>query len=76
MNVGDRIRVKETVIVYHYPKSRNKPFDLKGMEGEIVGIATQDPQGTYITANLPLIVKFEGKFRAHLKEEEVEALES
>lgn len=33
MKVGDRVRVRTSVIVYHHPEHRNQPFDLKGMEG-------------------------------------------
>ena len=37
MKVGDRVRVKESVIVYHHPEHRNQPFDVKGHEGEVLG---------------------------------------
>lgn len=67
MNVGDRVCVKESVVVYHYPKSRNQAFDLKGMEGEVAEVI-----GGKITANYPVKVKFEGKFVAHLNDQELE----
>ncbi|MGL5921746.1 ferredoxin-thioredoxin reductase variable chain, partial [Chroococcidiopsis sp.] len=38
MKVGDRVRVKESVIVYHHPEHRNQPFDIKGLEGDVLGI--------------------------------------
>jgi len=41
MKVGDRIRVKESIIVYHHPENRNQPFDIKGLEGEVVGFANE-----------------------------------
>ena len=71
MNVGDRVRVKETTIIYHHPEHRNEPFDLKGMEGEIIGIASEW-HGKPISANFPLQVKFTPKFKAHLREVELE----
>lgn len=75
MKVGDRVRVKESVIVYHYPSQRNQAFDLQGMEGEIVGVL-QEWQGRPISANFPLQVKFGDKFKAHLRETELELVES
>ncbi|OKH20017.1 ferredoxin-thioredoxin reductase variable chain [[Limnothrix rosea] IAM M-220] len=69
MNVGDRIRVTTSVIVYNYPQHRKQAFDLKGLEGEIEGII-----GRPITATLPIKVRFEKKYIAHLKEEEIEVI--
>jgi Ferredoxin thioredoxin reductase variable alpha chain len=71
MKVGDRIRIKESVLVYHNPEHRNQPFDLKGMEGDVLAIVTEW-QGRPVSANLPIQVQFNKKFRAHLKEGEVE----
>lgn len=73
MKVGDRVRVKESVIVYHHPKSRNQAFDVKGLEGEVVGLASQW-EDKPISANLPLQVQFEKKFKAHFREDELELL--
>ena len=73
MKIGDRVRVNASVVVYHYPKQKQKPFDLKGMEGEIVNILT-DWRGRPISPNLPIVVQFEKKFKAHLREDEVEVL--
>jgi hypothetical protein len=56
MKVGDRIRVKESVVVYHHPEHRGEAFDIKGIEGEIVDIVTQW-QGRPVSANLPLLVQ-------------------
>jgi hypothetical protein len=75
MKVGDRVRVKTSVIVYHHPEHRNQPFDTKGAEGEILGFANEW-HGKVISANLPILVKFETKFRAHLQEQELELLET
>jgi hypothetical protein len=38
MKVGDRVRVTKSVIVYNNPSHRNEPFDVKGLEGEVIGI--------------------------------------
>lgn len=73
MKVGDRIRVKESVIVYHHPENRNQPFDIKGQEGEVIGVVTEW-QGRPVSANLPIYVKFSKKFKAHLRENELELL--
>ncbi len=73
MKVGDRVRIKESVVVYHHPEHRSQPFDIKGLEGEIVAFANEW-RGKPISANLPVQVKFSQKFRAHLREDELEAL--
>jgi hypothetical protein len=73
MEVGVRVRVQESVIVYHHPASRNQAFDLKGLEGEVVALANEW-QGKPISANLPVQVQFDKKFKAHLREEELEIL--
>ena len=69
MKVGDRIRVIQSVMVYHYPTHKQKAFDLKGLEGEISAII-----GKPITASLPVKVKFEPKFIAHVREDEIEVI--
>ncbi len=71
MKVGDRVRVKESVIVYNYPPSKKQPFDIKGLEGDIIDILT-DWQGRPISPNLPVLVKFDKKFRAHFRQDELE----
>lgn len=73
MKVGDRVRVKESVIVYNYPQSKKQPFDIKGMEGDIIDILT-DWQGRPISPNLPILVQFEKKFRSHFRHEELEII--
>jgi hypothetical protein len=73
MKVGDRVRVKESVIVYHHPEHRNQPFDIKGLEGDVLGIVTEW-QGRPVSANLPVYVQFSKKFKAHLRENEVETI--
>ena len=73
MKVGDRVRVKESVVVYHHPEHRGQAFDLKGSEGEVEAIVTEW-QGRPVSANLPLFVKFSKKFKAHLRENELEII--
>jgi hypothetical protein len=73
MNIGDRVRVKESVVVYHHPEHRNQAFDIKGQEGEVLSIL-KEWKGRPVSANFPIIVKFEGKFRAHLQEFELETI--
>jgi hypothetical protein len=73
MKAGDRVRVVESVVVYHHPEHRGQAFDLKGSEGEIAAIVTQW-QGRPVSANLPLLVQFSKKFKAHLRESELELI--
>ncbi len=73
MEVGVRVRVQQSVIVYHHPEARNQAFDLKGWEGEVVALVNEW-QGKPISANLPIQVQFDKKFKAHFREEELEIL--
>ena len=73
MKVGDRVCVKESVIVYHHPEHRNEGFDIKGLEGEVFRFA-DEWRGIPISANLPIEVKFSKKFKAHLREGELEVM--
>ena len=73
MKVGDRVRVIADVIVYHHPKHKKEPFPIKGMEGEVKAIVTEW-RGRPVSANFPIKVKFEQKFIAHFKENELELI--
>jgi hypothetical protein len=73
MQVGDRIRVVASVVVYHHPKHKKQALDLKGMEGEILKIHN-DWHGRPISPNLPIVVLFENKFQAHFRTDEVEVI--
>ncbi len=73
MKVGDRIRVITSVIVYHHPQNKTEPFDLKGMEGEVIGIVTEW-QGRPVSANLPILVQFAKNFKAHFRDHEIEVI--
>lgn len=74
MKVGSRVRVIQSVIVYTHPEHRNKPFDIKGMEGEVAEII-KEWHGRPVSANLPVLVKFDKKFKAHFRENELEPLD-
>ncbi|MDY7013326.1 MAG: ferredoxin-thioredoxin reductase variable chain [Cyanobacteriota bacterium] len=71
MKVGDRVRVIQSVVVYHHPEHKKQPFDLKGMEGEVKAVVTEW-QGRPVSANLPILVQFDRKFKAHFRENELE----
>ncbi|MCP6762593.1 MAG: ferredoxin-thioredoxin reductase variable chain [Fischerella sp. CENA71] len=73
MNKGDRVRVKESVVVYHHPEHRGNAFDMKGTEGEVVAIVTQWHDRP-VSANLPVLVQFSKKFKAHFREQELEII--
>jgi hypothetical protein len=74
MQVGDRVRVKISVVIYHHPKHRSQAIDILNQEGTIDKIATEW-KGRPISANFPLIVKFDNdKLRAHMREEELEVI--
>lgn len=78
MDIGNRVRIKTSVIFYHHPLHRNEAFDAKGLEGTVVGVLN-DYQGRPISPNFPVQVEFavEGAkrpFRAHLKADELEAV--
>jgi hypothetical protein len=74
MQVGDRVRVKTSVIIYHHPKHRGQAVDILNQEGTIDKIATEW-KGRPISANFPLIVKFDNdKLRTHMREDELEVI--
>ena len=75
MKVGDRVCIKNSVVVYHHPENRSQPFDIKGMEGEVVAIV-QEWQGRPVSANWPVLVQFNKKFKAHFRDDEVELISS
>jgi hypothetical protein len=74
MKVGDRVRVIKSVTVYHIPGGKGQPVEIQNHEGSIEKIVTEW-HGRPISANFPLLVKFENpKFRAHLQEHELEII--
>ncbi len=60
MKVGDRVRVKESVVVYHHPEHKGKAVDIQGTEGEVAAIVTQW-NGRPVSANFPILVQFSKK---------------
>lgn len=80
LKAGDKIRVKESVVVYHVPKTKGAATELLGMEGEVASRA-DDLNGVYISANLEVRIKLlvpddpkEKTFLTHVKEDEVELI--
>lgn len=73
MKVGDQIRVKESVTIYHYPDHRHQPYDLKGHTGEVVAILDA-LQGRKMSPNPPVYVQFDNNFAAHLLGSELESI--
>jgi len=73
MEVSDRVRVSSSILVYHHPQHKKQGFDVKGMEGEVIAVVTEW-QGRPVSANLPMLVQFENKFKAHFRETELELL--
>ncbi len=71
LKVGDRVKVKASVVVYHHPDHRNEPYDIKGMEGKLKSVIL-DWNGRPVSANYPFQVQFGDKFKAHLHESELE----
>ena len=73
MKVGDKVRITESIIVYHHPEHRSQAFDLKGSEGEVIAVVTEW-HGRPVSANLPIYVQFTKKFKAQLREDELEVV--
>jgi hypothetical protein len=73
MKIGDRVRVKQSVVIYHHPEQKQQPVDIQGLEGEIAKIMT-DWEGRAISPNFPILVSFSKKFKAHLKNSELELI--
>jgi len=72
MQPGDQVRVRQSVVVFHHPQHRGEAFDLRGQTGEVVNVLN-DWQGRPISPNLPVLVAF-GRFRAHFRDDELEAV--
>jgi len=71
MQPGDRVKVCQSVVVFHHPQHRGQAFDLMGQEGEVVTVLN-DYKGRVISPTLPVVVAF-GKFRAHFRGDELQA---
>jgi len=73
---GDKVKVvTDDVVLFHVqPKDHPDGYTVpKGSEGIVNKVATEDRQGRAVSANRPLIVKFENpKFMAHFEACELE----
>lgn len=74
MKVGDRVRIKTKLAVYHHPEHKGQAFDITGWEGELVRIHTEW-HGRPISPNYPYEVRFTPKFVTHLSAQEIEVIE-
>ena len=72
MQQGDRVRVKESVVVFTHPEHRGQAFDMQGQEGDVAAVLN-DWKGRTISPTLPVIVAF-GRYKAHFRVEELEAI--
>jgi hypothetical protein len=71
--IGTRVRVKSSVIIYTHPEHKNVAFDALGLEGDVIGFMTEW-DGRPVSANLPYLVRFTPKFKAHFTEYELDAI--
>ncbi len=69
MQPGDRVSVTSSVVVYTHPEHRGQPFDLQGLQGEVLNVI-DGWKGRAVSPTLPVVVAF-GKFRAHFREDEL-----
>ncbi|QPN70790.1 ferredoxin-thioredoxin reductase variable chain [Synechococcus sp. CBW1108] len=72
MQPGDQVKVSQSVVVYHHPQHRGEAYDLQGQMGEVVTVLN-NWKGRVISPTLPVVVAF-GKFRAHFRDDELEAV--
>jgi hypothetical protein len=72
MQPGDRVRVKDSVVVFTHPEHRGQAHDMNGAEGEVATVLN-DWKGKPISPTLPVIVAF-GRFKAHFRADELEPL--
>ena len=72
MQPGDQVKVCQSVVVYHHPQHRGEAFDLKGQQGQVLSVLNEW-KGRIISPTLPVVVVF-GKFRAHFRSDELEAI--
>ncbi|MBC8120788.1 MAG: ferredoxin-thioredoxin reductase variable chain [Gemmatimonadaceae bacterium] len=72
---GDHVRVIKPVQVFNHPQFRNQNYSLEGHEGEVDAVFLEW-QGRPLSANFPYRVRFADRYKAHLSEDELEALPS
>ena len=73
MKVGDRVRVKAEVKVFHHPQHKNQPHDIGGREGTVLAVLSEW-NGKPISANFPVLVDLGDRFRAHFRTDELDAI--
>ena len=69
MQVGDKVTVMSSVVVFNHPNARGNPYELKGHIGEIV-VILENWNGKPISPNLPVVVAF-GRYKAHFRHDEL-----
>lgn len=68
--IGDRIIVKESIKIYTHPQHKGQPFDIQGLEGEVVDILFTW-QERPISPNYPYQVQLNPRLKVHLGEYEI-----
>jgi len=80
--VGQKVKVKAPITVFHVPKTKGAATQLQGLTGTVAALADVHTDGTLLSCTMPLKVELsvsapDGapvKFMAHLTVEEVELL--
>lgn len=76
LELGTRVRVNCSVIMYHYPGKKNEPVDTEGFEGVVtkdVSVTKEVP----MSATSPYIVDFKEshpRFKGHFEEDELDVI--
>ena len=71
MQVGDKVTVDTSVVVFNHPEHRGEAFDMQGQSGDVVKVLN-DWKGRVISPTLPVIVAF-GRYKAHFRSDELTA---
>jgi len=74
MDIGTKVRVSKSLMMYHYPGHKGEPYDVKGLEGEVKAII-ESWKDRPVSANYKVLVQFPNKFKAHFSEAELEIAE-
>ena len=69
MQVGDKVVVSSSVLVYNHPQHRGEAFDMKGSQGDVVSVLSEW-RGRPIGPTLPVVVAF-GRYKAHFRATEL-----
>ncbi len=71
MQVGDKVTVDTSVVVFNHPEHRGEAFDMQGQSGDVVKVLN-DWKGRVISPTLPVIVAF-GRYKAHFRADELKS---